>query len=320
MTTCSDGSAGDMLTAGITSFGGSVTTLELPAPRALLAGEVLIEVHACGVGNWDEIVRIGGWDIGVKPPMALGVQAAGAVSACGDDVHFTAGDRVITHQAPVPEQGAWASHFIARAADVAQVPAEMSTAEAGALPVPALTADQALTDGVGISPGQSIVIAGAGGVTGGLLVALAVHYGAHVFATASLASADRVSSLGAQTVLDYHQPEWPARIRDMTGGGADAAVNAARAGAQTAMQAVRDGGRLATITGDPPDSGRGISVADVVVTPDGDRLARMTTLAALGKLTITVARRYRLDQAAEALAQAVAGSGNGAVVITPATS
>jgi hypothetical protein len=41
------------------------------------AGEVLIGVRGAGAGNWDEFVRTGGWDTGVRPPMALGVEAAG---------------------------------------------------------------------------------------------------------------------------------------------------------------------------------------------------------------------------------------------------
>ncbi|MBV8432496.1 MAG: hypothetical protein JO244_15125, partial [Solirubrobacterales bacterium] len=66
-----------MKAAGIHQFGGPVEFLELPEPRALRPDEVLIEVRACGMGNWDEIARTGGWDLGTRPPMALGVEAAG---------------------------------------------------------------------------------------------------------------------------------------------------------------------------------------------------------------------------------------------------
>ena len=38
------------------------------------------------MGNWDEFVRMGGWDVSAKPPMALGVEAAGAVLAGGQAV------------------------------------------------------------------------------------------------------------------------------------------------------------------------------------------------------------------------------------------
>jgi NADPH:quinone reductase-like Zn-dependent oxidoreductase len=40
-------------------------------------------VMAVGMGNWDEFVRTGGWDVGARPPMALGVEAADTVMAAG---------------------------------------------------------------------------------------------------------------------------------------------------------------------------------------------------------------------------------------------
>ena len=68
---------------------------------------MLIEVRACGVGNWDESARTGDWDLGIRPPMALGVEAAGIVATVGDQVcGVNAGDRVTAHSVPLREQGA----------------------------------------------------------------------------------------------------------------------------------------------------------------------------------------------------------------------
>jgi NADPH:quinone reductase-like Zn-dependent oxidoreductase len=109
--------------AGIRRFGGGIEVLELPAPRALGGDEVLISVRAAGVGNWDEYVRTGGWDTGARPPMALGVEAAGIVTAIGPGVRdFSIGTAVTTHSLPFPEQGGWAQALIARAAHMAVVP------------------------------------------------------------------------------------------------------------------------------------------------------------------------------------------------------
>ena len=66
-----------MLVAGIEQWGGTVRMLELADPRAPRAGEVLIEVKAAGVGNWDDIARAGNWDLRRTAPLALGVEAAG---------------------------------------------------------------------------------------------------------------------------------------------------------------------------------------------------------------------------------------------------
>ena len=60
--------------------------IDLPGPRPLDGDEVLIQVMAAGVGNWDGIVRTGGWDVGGRPPMALGVEAAGVVAEVGSMV------------------------------------------------------------------------------------------------------------------------------------------------------------------------------------------------------------------------------------------
>jgi len=54
--------------------------LDLAEPPPLETGQVLIEVEAAGVGNWEEFVRTGGWDVGRVPPLALGVEAAGGSS------------------------------------------------------------------------------------------------------------------------------------------------------------------------------------------------------------------------------------------------
>src|SRR5437667_107671 len=97
-----------MLAAGIQTFGGEVRILDLPAPARPAPDEVVISVHAAGVGNWDEIVRVGDWDVGRRPPLALGVEAAGVVAAVGEDVTSLApGDEVLTHPVPLRHQGAW---------------------------------------------------------------------------------------------------------------------------------------------------------------------------------------------------------------------
>ena len=173
-----------MRAAGADRIGGGIRLLELPDPPSPRADEVLLEVRACGVGNWDDIIRTGGWDTGTQPPMALGVEAAGVIVAVGAGVGgFQPGDLVTTHSLPA---GSWAEKFIAAADDVAPIPAGVLMTVAAALPVPALTADQAL-DAMTVRPGETVLVNGAGGVTGGVLVKLAAHRGARVIATASRA-------------------------------------------------------------------------------------------------------------------------------------
>lgn len=307
-----------MRAAGVRQIGGPVELLRLPPPRAVRTDEVLIDVQACGAGNWDEFVRTGGWDAGTHPPMALGVEAAGMVAAVGNSVEgVSVGDLVTTHSLPLREQGSWAEKFIAAAEHIAPVPAGVSFDAAAALAVPALTADQAVTDAVEARAGQAILVHGAGGVTGGLLVQLAAHLGARVIATAGAASAGRVRAMGAAHVLDYHQADWPERVRALTDGGADAAVNAARAGARDAVRAVRDGGRRATITGDLPGRERAITMTAVLVAPDGARLRRLIPLLEQGAISMAIGAWYPLEAAAEAMARVQQGTHGEAVVLRP---
>src|SRR6266508_827185 len=308
-----------MRVAGIRRLGARVEMLEVGEPRPLAGDEVLLEVKAAGVANWDEFVRTGGWDVGARPPMALGVEAAGTVLAAGQTVSdWAPGDAVMTHPVPLPDQGTWAPRLIAPAGLLARKPDQVSWQAAAAFPVPALTARQVLGDALNLHVGEQLLVHGAGGVTGGLLVALAVLLGAQVIATAGPASRQRVSALGARHVIDYHDQEWPEQVRAITAGhGVAAAANAAPGGAATAIRAVADGGRLATITSDPPSQQRGITVSSIYVRGDGNQLGELAKQFAAGQLEVPVAASYRLADAAQALAQAVGGHAAGAITLTP---
>jgi NADPH:quinone reductase-like Zn-dependent oxidoreductase len=305
-----------VLVAGIRRWGGAVERFDVADPRELRDGEVLVEVRAAGVGNWDEVARKGEWDLGRGPPMALGVEAAGIVRAVGPSVaRWSEGDHVLTHPLPLVDQGTWAPWLIAAGQLLARKPAGVSWARAGAFAVPALTAIQVLEDALGVMPGETVLVNGAGSVTGGLLVSLIGLRGAHAIVTAGPSSRDRVARMGARSVLDHHDPDWPQRVVELTGGrGVDAAANVARDGAAQALAAVRDGGRLATITSDPPESVRDIRVDSLYVRPDGPQLELACKALAAGQLPFMIGARFPLAQAGAALARAVAGRG-GAVVL-----
>jgi NADPH:quinone reductase-like Zn-dependent oxidoreductase len=308
-----------MQVAGIRRSGAPVEVIETGEPRPLAGGEVLLEVMAAGVGNWDEFIRVGGWDVGAVPPMALGVEAAGTVAAVGDAVSdWATGDAVMTHPVPLRDQGTWAPMLIAPAALLARKPDSVSWEAAATFPIPALTAEQVLSDALHVRAGEDLLVHGAGGVTGGLLVALAALRGAQVTATAGPSSRQRVSALGARHVIDYHDQDWPEHVRAVTDGhGTAAAVSAVPGGADSAIRAVADGGRLATITSDQPAEQRGITVGNVYVRPDGGQLRDLATRFGEGQLEIPVAASYRLADAARALAQVTGGHAGGAVVLAP---
>ena len=84
-----------MQVAGIRQAGDRVELIDVAGPRPLAGDEVLLEVMAAGVGNWDEFARTGGWDVGARPPMALGVEAAGTVVAAGPPDRIARDPRVL---------------------------------------------------------------------------------------------------------------------------------------------------------------------------------------------------------------------------------
>jgi len=303
--------------AGIERFGGDVRELSLPDPRPAGAGETLIAVRAAAVAPWDEIVRRGSWDVGPRPPMALGVAAAGTVAAVGAGVDgWSVGDEVMTHPVPLLEHGCWSELLLARADVLAAKPSAVPWEDAAAFPVPALTADQAIAAALGNSGAGRLLVHGAGGVTGQLIAALGVLVGAEVAVTAGSRSAERLRELGVAAVFDYRDHGWPASVRDWAGGGGvPAAINAADGGEAAVLSTVADGGRLATITGAPPAAERGVTIVDIYVQADGGRLASMAERLGNGEVRISVGAIYGLAEAAAALKLAVGGGGGGAVVL-----
>src|SRR5262249_9388635 len=162
------------------------------------------------------------------------------------------GDEVLSHPLPLRDQGTWAPLLITSATVLARKPPALSWEAAAAFPVPALTATQVIDGALAVRPDDLILVNGGSGVTGTVHVGLAAARGAQVMATAGPASHERLRRVGAAHVLDYHNPDWTEQARGIGGGlGVTAVANAAPNGSANAIRAVRDGGRLATITQDP---------------------------------------------------------------------
>jgi NADPH:quinone reductase-like Zn-dependent oxidoreductase len=87
-----------MKACGVSGAARDVVLLELPDPPSPGPGQILVAVEAAGVGPWDGLLD-GGWDVGLRPPAALGVEGAGRVLEVGADVdEFAVGDRVLAHE------------------------------------------------------------------------------------------------------------------------------------------------------------------------------------------------------------------------------
>lgn len=300
-----------MKACGVSRPGGDVMLLELPDPQAPGPGQILMAVEAAGVGPWDRLLNGAGWDVGLRPPAALGVEGAGRVLAVGADVdEFAVGDRVLAHEAPLPGgSGFWAERVLLNAVDVTPCLFGLTPVEAAALPVNGLTAWQALAT-LGLGRGQRLLITNGAGNTGSLAIQLAAAMGVEVTATASASATDRLRGLGAAQVVDYHDPSWPDQVR----GRFDGALTAATGTAAAALPLVRDGGRLCSLTSDAPTQERGITSTDLYVRPDATQLARLAEELGEGMLHLAP-EPLPLREGPIALTRVAAGRAGGRKIV-----
>src|SRR3954451_23698989 len=300
-----------MRACGVSQPGGGLELLDLPEPSAPAAGQVLVAVEAAGMGPWDALVRTGGWDVGLRPPAALGVEGSGRVLAVGENVrHVAVGDAVLAHEAPLPGGGGfWAERVLLEAAHVAPRPGGLDAVHAAALPVGGLTARQSL-DALDLQAGEWLLVTGGAGGTGTLIIQLAARAGARVTATASPHNEARLRPLGASAVLDYHDAGWP----EQAGGPFDAAIVAASGTGQAAIALVRDGGRLCSLTSDAPPAPRGIGSRDLYAARDAGQLAELARLAAAGQLELEP-QPVTLHEAHAAFDRVTAGIAGGAKLV-----
>ena len=135
-------------------------------------------------------------------PHVPGIDVAGTVDAVGANVTVRrVGDRVIAFL-PMVADGAAAEYVLAPAQILADAPASIPLADAAALPSVGLTAWQSLFEHADLRAGQRLLVNGAGGAVGGYAVQLAKRAGAHVIATASPRSTERVRRAGADEIID----------------------------------------------------------------------------------------------------------------------
>jgi NADPH:quinone reductase-like Zn-dependent oxidoreductase len=106
-------------------------------------------------------------------------------------------------------------------------------------------------------------------------------------------------------------------VRELTGGGGDALIDAAALGAP-ALTAVRDGGKVAAVRAFEGETERGIEVLQVRVSDyatNRPALEALGELVAKGRLTLRVADTFPPEQAAVAQVQLSAGGVRGRLVI-----
>ena len=178
-----------------------------PGPR-----DLLVEVRAISVNPVDTKVRQRA-EPAAGEYKVLGWDAAGVVRAVGSEVSlFRPGDEVF-YAGDLTRPGSNAELQLVDERIVGAKPASLDFAQAAALPLTSITAWELLFERLQIaegpgSAGQSLLIVGAAGGVGSILVQLARHLtGVTVIGTASRAETrEWVRDLGAHHVIDHGKP------------------------------------------------------------------------------------------------------------------
>ena len=299
-----------MTAAAIDQFGGldrlKAQTRPVPEPGP---DEILIRVESAGVGVWDPYEREGEFAemFGRTPsfPYVLGSDGAGTVVAVGERVdRFKEGDRVYAMSFGNPKGGFYAEYAVAKAEHAAPVPDNLTTEQAGALPVDAITALCGLDDALALQSGETVMIFGASGGIGHLAVQLAKRMGARVFAVASGPDGvDLAKRMGADAYVDGHKDDLEPAARAFAPDGLDAAlVTAGGDAANRALKAVRRGGRAAYPNGvEPaPEVPPGVTLKSYDGAPSRALLDKLNRLIAAGPFHVHIGRAFPLAQAVEA--------------------
>jgi NADPH:quinone reductase-like Zn-dependent oxidoreductase len=214
--------------------------------------------------------------------------------------------------------GSAAEYVLAPARILADAPASISLADAAALPSVGLTAWQAVVEQADLRAGQRLLVNGGGGAVGGYAIQLAKRSGAHVIATVSPRSVERVRRAGADEIIAHTTIQ----VADAVGTPLDLILNLAPiapAELTTLAGLVRAGGLvLNTVPSAMPDEIPGVRAVPVFVRSDADQLAELVRMVDAGELHVDVAERLPLSDLSRVHARADAGALPGKVVLLPA--
>ena len=292
--------------------------------------QVLLKVRAASVNPLDwhymrgtpYIARLMG--MGFRKPKAtrLGVDVAGIVEAVGRNVtQFKPGDEVFGSA-----HGAFAEYAVASEKRLVRKPANLTFAEAAAVPVAAVTALQGLRDKGKLQRGQTVLINGASGGVGTFAVQIAKSLGARVTGVCSTRNVDMVRSLGAEQVIDYTKQDFTKLgqrydlILDNVG---NHSLSACRRAMNPRARYVMVGGQPGRWIA-PLDRALAATALSWVVSQDlSMMLATMTKedlgilseLAQAGKITPVIDRTFPLSQLPEAVRYLETGHARGKVAI-----
>lgn len=264
-----------------------VEDVPVPSPGE---GEVLVRVAAAGVGPWDALIREGKSKLSPQPPLTLGSDLAGLITALGAGVTgVKVGDEVYGVTNP-QFCGAQAECAVASSAMIAAKPKRLADLDAASAPVIAVTAYQMLFEHAGANPGDTVMITGAAGNVGAYAVQLALHAGVHVVAVARPHDEAMLRGLGAQVIVDPDGKETLPQVNavlDTVGGNV----------VERCAGAIRPGGRLVSVVSQQLPQRAGVQSVFFYAEVTTERLRILSRLFEDGSITARVGSVLPLAQA-----------------------
>lgn len=298
----------EMKAAAIDRFGPpkalTLRTIPVPQPGP---GEVLIELHAAGVGVWDASVRDGSW----RPygrarfPLVPGTDGAGIIVAKGPRVRrFDIGDRVWATDYANPKNGFYAEYIAVNIENVGIMPRRFGFPEAAAGMVTGLTALQGIDDALRVQRDETILVFGATGGVGTLAVQFAKRRQARVIATATGSDAAALAErLGVDGTFDARDVGAIDELRALAPEGIDAAlVLSGGGGLEPCLDLVKPGGRIAYPNGvwPEPSKRRKVQVTSYNAESGHRAFDRLEHAAIEARLKVPIAAEFALEEAAKA--------------------
>ncbi|MEV4430406.1 NADP-dependent oxidoreductase [Streptomyces sp. R-07] len=301
------------------TYGTTEVLQEVVVPRPVPGpSQILVAVRAAGVNPTDWKHRTGGLFLD-RLPLVLGWDVSGVVEAVGYGVTvFKPGDEVFG-MLPYPYGvGSHAEYVTGPARAFAHKPAEIDHVQAGALPLAALTAYQAIVDTAQVGPGQRVLIHAAAGGVGHLAVQIAKARGAYVIGTASAPKHELVRSLGADEVIDYRTTDFAEVVQDV-----DMVLDPMSGDTRSrSLDVLRPGGTLVSLLApaDPDEqakaAARGVRVETLLVEADHAGMNAIASLAASGALRPHIEAVFPLAEASKAHTLGETDRTTGKIVLT----
>lgn len=304
--------------------------IDVPPPGP---GEVRVRTKAAGVNFLDTYHRSGLYPL--EMPTLLGMEAAGVIEAVGDGVTgWKEGDRAATFG---PVRGAYATERNLHANVLFPIPDDIDDETAAAALLKGCTAEFLAERCGKVQPGWTVLVHAAAGGVGLILVQWLKALGARVIGTVSTdEKAAQARAAGADEIIRYDREEVAPRLRELTSGAGVPVVfdGVGKSTWEASLASVAPRGLIASYgNASGPVSGVNLGVLSQAgsvfvtrptlfsyyATPKEARagVERVWEMIRTGKVSITIGRRYKLEDVAQAHRDLEARATTGSSILLP---